>query len=82
MAAKREGSFEESLTELESIVAKMEDGEPELSELMKNYSRGITLSQKCLKALERAEQTMDLIVREDATGNAREVPLEIGDEQS
>ncbi len=81
MATKREGSFEESLTELESIVAKMEDGEPDLQELMKQYSRGITLSQKCLKALERAEQTMDLMVREDAKGNTREEPLEIGDGQ-
>ncbi len=79
MAGKRESSFEESLTELESIVSKMEEGEPELSELMKHYSRGITLSQKCLKALERAERTMDLIVREDAQGDVQEEPLEIED---
>ncbi|MBQ7515768.1 MAG: exodeoxyribonuclease VII small subunit [Schwartzia sp.] len=81
MATKREGSFEESLAELESIVSKMEEGEPELSELMKHYSRGVTLSQKCLKALERAEQTMDLMVREDAAGGVEEAALEIEGDQ-
>ena len=77
MAVKREGSFEEALTELEEIVAKMEDGEPDLSELMKEYSRGVTLSKKCLKALERAEQTMDLMVQEDADESIREAALPI-----
>ena len=62
--AAREASFEESLAELESIVETMESGEPSLADLMENYSRGIRLSQKCMKALERAEKTMDLLVKE------------------
>jgi exodeoxyribonuclease VII small subunit len=62
--AAKESSFEESLAELEAIVEKMETGEPSLADLMENYSRGIRLSQKCMKALERAEKTMDLLVKE------------------
>ena len=62
--AAKESSFEESLAELEAIVEKMETGEPSLADLMENYSRGIRLSQKCMKALERAEKAMDLLVKE------------------
>lgn len=64
MATKKEASFEDSLAELEEIVNRMETGEPSLADLMDNYSRGIRLSQKCMKALERAEKTMDLLIRE------------------
>ena len=64
VATKKEASFEESLAELEEIVNRMETGEPSLADLMDNYSRGIRLSQKCMKALERAEKTMDLLIRE------------------
>ena len=60
----KEASFEESLAELEAIVEQMETGEPSLADLMENYSRGIRLSQKCMKSLERAEKTMDLLVKE------------------
>ena len=62
--ATKEASFEESLAELETIVEQMETGEPSLADLMENYSRGIRLSQKCMKALERAEKAMDLLVKE------------------
>jgi exodeoxyribonuclease VII small subunit len=62
--AAKEASFEESLAELEKIVEQMETGEPSLADLMENYSRGIRLSQKCMKALERAEKAMDLLVKE------------------
>ena len=62
--AAKEASFEESLAELETIVEQMETGEPSLADLMENYSRGIRLSQKCMKALELAEKAMDLLVKE------------------
>lgn len=75
MGAK-EASFEESLAELEAIVAQMENGEPSLADLMENYSRGIRLSQKCMKALERAEKAMDLLVKEK-TGETEALELKI-----
>ena len=43
----------------------MENGEPSLTELMENYSQGVELSQKCLKALDRAEKAMDIMVKEE-----------------
>ena len=72
----KEASFEESLAELEAIVAQMENGEPSLADLMENYSRGIRLSQKCMKALERAEKAMDLLVKEK-TGETEALELKI-----
>ena len=62
--AVKEASFEESLAELEAIVEQMETGEPSLADLMENYSRGIRLSEKCMKSLERAQKAMDLLVKE------------------
>ena len=75
--AKKEPSFEASLAELEEIVARMEEGEPELAELMENYSRGILLAEKCAQSLARAEKTMDLMVQKNATGGVEEMELKI-----
>ena len=74
--ATKEASFEESLAELEAIVEQMESGEPSLADLMENYSRGIRLSQKCMKSLERAEKAMDLLVKEK-TGETEALELKI-----
>ncbi|MBQ8698813.1 MAG: exodeoxyribonuclease VII small subunit [Schwartzia sp.] len=76
MTARKEASFEESLAELEATVDRMETGEPSLADLMENYSRGIRLSQKCMKALERAEKAMDLLVKEK-TGETETLELTI-----
>lgn len=62
MPRKKELSFEESLEKLEQIVTEMESGDSNLKELMANYSEGIRLGNHCLKALDRAEKTMDLLV--------------------
>ena len=64
MPRKKELSFEESLTKLEDIVARMESGDADLQVLMANYSEGVQLSQNCLKALDMAEKAMDLMVQE------------------
>jgi len=76
MAVKKEPSFEEALTALENIVDAMENGELTLAELMENYSRGVTLSQKCLKALDRAEKTMDIMIK-DEHDEVQELELKI-----
>lgn len=75
--AKKEPSFEASLAELEEIVARMEEGEPELAELMENYSRGIRLAEKCAQSLARAEKTMDLMVEKNDAGGVEEMELKI-----
>ena len=78
MPRKKELSFEESLEKLEAIVKEMEGGDLTLKDLMSRYSEGVGLAKNCMGALERAEQTMDLLVKEnEATGKVEESKLDI-----
>ena len=78
MPRKKELSFEESLDKLEAIVKEMEGGDLTLKDLMSHYSEGVGLAKNCMGALERAEQTMDLLVKEnEATGKVEESKLDI-----
>ena len=78
MPRKKELSFEESLEKLEAIVKEMEGGDQMLQDLTSHYSEGVGLAKNCMGALERAEQTMDLLVKEnEATGKVEESKLDI-----
>ena len=77
MARKKEMAFEEALGALEQIVAEIETGELSLADLMAKYSEGIKLSDVCMTSLKRAEETMDLLVKETAAGISAE-KLRIG----
>ena len=77
MARKKELAFEEALGALEQIVAEIETGELSLADLMAKYSEGIKLSDVCMTSLKRAEETMDLLVKETADGVLEE-KLQIG----
>lgn len=77
MARKKEMTFEEAIGALEQIVAEIETGELPLADLMAKYSEGIQLSDFCMKSLKRAEETMDLLVKETADGVSEE-KLRIG----
>ncbi|MBX3696799.1 MAG: exodeoxyribonuclease VII small subunit [Dokdonella sp.] len=47
--------FEQSLDELEKLVARMEDSEMGLDESLKSFERGVALYRNCQSALEQAE---------------------------
>ena len=47
--------FEASLTELESIVSKLENSQLSLQESLQLYKRGELLSQRCNQLLDEAE---------------------------
>ncbi len=48
--------FEAAMSELESLVEKMEQGEFTLADSIKQFERGMELSRMCQKALRVAEQ--------------------------
>lgn len=77
MARKKEMAFEDALDALEKIVAEIETEELSLADLMAKYSEGIRLSDVCMTSLKRAEETMDLLVKDTANGITEE-PLQIG----
>ncbi len=56
-------NFEETLQELETLVEKMEQGELSLEESLKAFERGIELTHTCQKALDEAEQKVEILSR-------------------
>lgn len=54
-------NFEASLKELETIVEKMEHEELPLEEALKQFERGVTLTQECQATLQKAEQKVKTI---------------------
>lgn len=54
--------FEQSLDELEQLVAKMEGGELSLDESLRSFERGIALFRNCQNALEQAELRVKLVL--------------------
>jgi exodeoxyribonuclease VII small subunit len=53
--------FEQSLDELEQLVAKMEQGDQSLDDSLKSFERGIALFRNCQSALEQAELRVRLL---------------------
>ena len=56
--------FEAALTELEQLVETMEQGEISLEESLKHFERGIELTRTCQKALQEAEQKVQILTKE------------------
>lgn len=55
------GHFEQSMTELETIVLQLEKGELDLDEALKQFEKGITLARSCQTTLRKAEQKIELL---------------------
>jgi exodeoxyribonuclease VII small subunit len=69
-------SFEESLEELEKIVADLESGKLGLSEALERYEQGVKHLRSCQTLLERAERKIELLSGIDAEGNPITEPFE------
>lgn len=67
-------TFEESLAELEKIVARLEQGDVPLEEALDVFQQGMVLSKQCKETLENAEKTLTKLM----TDNNEEVPFEEG----
>lgn len=58
-------NFEAALEELETLVARMEQGETSLEDSLKDFERGIELTRSCQKALAEAEQKVQILLDKD-----------------
>jgi exodeoxyribonuclease VII small subunit len=65
-------SFEQSLTELETIVQQLEQGEVSLEEAMSLFERGLNLSQTNQKKLKEAEQKVEILMAKNGQHNLEE----------
>ncbi|EOI05152.1 exodeoxyribonuclease 7 small subunit [Enterococcus moraviensis ATCC BAA-383] len=60
-----EKTFEESLTELEEIVQRLERGDVPLEEALAAFQEGMVLSKQCQDTLEKAEKTLTKVMTEN-----------------
>jgi exodeoxyribonuclease VII small subunit len=76
------GSFEESLAELEKIVAELESGRLGLTDALARYEQGVKHLKGCQQLLEQAERKIELLSGVDADGNPITQPFDEGDVES
>ena len=64
--------FEKALAELEQLVETMEKGDLTLEESLKQFERGVTLTRACQQALANAEQKVQILTRNNESGELAE----------
>jgi exodeoxyribonuclease VII small subunit len=57
--------FEKSLSELEALVAKLEQGDVPLEDALKTFERGVALTRQCQSALRTAQQKVEVLLARD-----------------
>lgn len=63
---KKEENFEDLLKRLEEITAKLEkEEENSLEESMKLFEEGVAISKKCNQEIEKAEQKISILIKEN-----------------
>jgi len=63
--SKKKPAFEQSLRELEEVVAKMEHGELPLDECVQYYERGVKLAAACAHELDAARQRIEQLQKNE-----------------
>lgn len=74
---KKSPNFEQSLEQLERLVAEMESGELSLEESLAAFEKGIKLTRECQSALQTAEQRVQKLI--DENGQLVEQPFDVDD---
>ena len=74
-----EVTFEEALSQLEALVARLEAGDLPLEEALRAFEEGVRLTRLCARRLEDAERRVHLLTR-TPEGGEQEIPFEIGGE--
>ena len=67
MAAKKEKTIEETFTELEELIKKLESGESSLEESFQYYETGMKLVKSCNEKIDKVEKK--IIVLEEKGEN-------------
>jgi exodeoxyribonuclease VII small subunit len=67
-------NFEESLKQLETIVAQMERGEVSLEESLKLFEEGTKLAEQCKQQLAEAEGKVEVLITQ-RNGAMKREPL-------
>ena len=65
--AKEKKKFEEKLSDLESIVKELENGNVDLDDAINKYTEAMKLAKECSKKLDEAEKAVNEILKEDGS---------------
>ena len=74
------GQLEKSLADLEALVEQLEGGELSLEQALKEFERGVKLTRQCQKALQAAEQKVEILLKDQGEPEPFEPPAEEADE--
>ena len=70
-------SFETALTELETIVKRLETGNAKLDDAITSYERGALLKQHCETKLREAQSRVDrIVIGADGSPNVEKLALD------
>ncbi len=58
-------NFEKTLTDLEAVVERLEQGDLSLESSLKDFERGVTLARSCQSALNNAQQRVEKLIEEN-----------------
>ena len=76
MAARKKAAldFEQSLTDLQNLVERLENGELSLEDSLTAFEQGGRLTRDCQAALAQAEQKVQILMERD--GELEEAPFD------
>lgn len=63
--AKEEKKFEEKLTDLESIVKELEEGNVDLDDAINKYTEAMKIAKECSTKLDNATKAVNKILNEN-----------------
>lgn len=66
--------FEQSLTELQTLVERLENGELSLEDSLSTFEQGIALTRDCQAALSQAEQKVNILL--ERNGEVQSAPFD------
>jgi exodeoxyribonuclease VII small subunit len=68
--------FERKLTDLESVVERLEQGDLSLEESVRLFEEGMKLSESCKQELDAAEGRIQILVQQGGKLKARDLDVE------
>ncbi|HEX5056123.1 MAG TPA: exodeoxyribonuclease VII small subunit [Gammaproteobacteria bacterium] len=80
MTKKSTSSFEKNLRALETVVEQLEGGELSLEESLAQFERGIVLARECQRALQEAEQKVQILTQKTPAGTPQPFVKDDSDE--
>lgn len=78
---KKSIDFEQSLTTLESLVNRMEQGDMTLEESLQSFETGIALTRECQARLAAAEQQVTKLIESQGNITLQTFDTDAGDDE-